>query len=143
MDPSPHTGLPDDLQPAVPVDRCFDAQYGLEIVEDRTVQGGGMRARVAVADRAVGPTGVVHGGVYASIAEALSARGTIHALADPDRVVVGMANDTRFLRPISIGHVHSSATPVSRSDDLWLWDVEHRDDQERLCALTRMTSAVR
>jgi uncharacterized protein (TIGR00369 family) len=137
------TGLPDGLDPPVALDRCFDAQYGLEIVSDRSADGEGLAARVQVRDRALGPTGVVHGGVYASIAEALAARGTIHALDDATRRVVGMSNDTHFLRPISRGAVRSTALPVSRSDDLWLWDVEHRDDAGRLCALTRMTIAVR
>jgi uncharacterized protein (TIGR00369 family) len=137
------TGLPAGTQPAVALDRCFDAQYGLQIVDDHLADGGGLHARVAVADHNLGPTGVVHGGVYASIAEALAARGTIKALDEPRRVVVGMSNDTRFLRPISRGAINSQARVISRGDDLWLWDVEHHDDEERLCALTRMTIAVR
>jgi uncharacterized protein (TIGR00369 family) len=142
--PAPNlTGLPVGTQPAVALDRCFDAQYGLQIVADHLADSGGLHARVAVADRNLGPTGVVHGGVYASIAEALAARGTIKALDDPRHVVVGMSNDTRFLRPISRGAINSHARLISRGDDLWLWDVEHRDDEERLCALTRMTIAVR
>jgi uncharacterized protein (TIGR00369 family) len=137
------TGLPDWLQPAVALEECFDAWYGLHIVQDDSTAGGGLRALVEAAPRAMGPTGVVHGGVYAAIAEALCARGTIHAISDPDRTVVGMSNDTRVLRPISRGSVNSTASPVNRADDVWLWDVEHRDDEERLCALTRMTVAVR
>jgi uncharacterized protein (TIGR00369 family) len=143
MNDSPLSGLPEDLPLQVPLDACFDARYGLEIVDDHIDAGGGLSSRVAVCDRSMGPTGVVHGGVYAAIAEALAARGTIKALSDTRRVVVGMANDTRFLRPISQGWVRSRALLVDRQPDQWLWDVEHRDDEGRVCALTRMTIAIR
>jgi uncharacterized protein (TIGR00369 family) len=143
-EPTPSlTGLPDGMRTPVALDQCFDARYGLRIVADRVADGGGLDAEVDVGDRNLGPTGVVHGGVYAAIAEALAARATIKALDDPRRLVMGMGNDTRFLRPISGGTVRSRAEPISRDDAQWLWDVEHRDDQDRLCALTRMTIAIR
>jgi acyl-coenzyme A thioesterase PaaI-like protein len=32
---------------------------------------------------------------------------------------------------------------VHRGRSTWIWDVEIRDDADRLCAMTRMTIAVR
>lgn len=54
-----------------------------------------------------------------------------------------MINDTEFLEPILHGTVHLIAVSVTRSGTERLWDVKHRDAAGRLCALTRITIAIR
>jgi 1,4-dihydroxy-2-naphthoyl-CoA hydrolase len=54
-----------------------------------------------------------------------------------------MANSTTFLRPISKGHVNALARARQRGRTTWVWDVELTDDEDRPCALVRMTIAVR
>ena len=39
--------------------------------------------------------------------------------------------------------IHAEARARHRGRTTWVWDVEMRDDEGRLCALTRMTIAVR
>ena len=56
---------------------------------------------------------------------------------------MGLANATSFLRPILEGTVHAEARARHRGRTTWLWDVEITDDEGRLCAVTRMTIAVR
>jgi uncharacterized protein (TIGR00369 family) len=58
-------------------------------------------------------------------------------------VALGMANSTTFIRPISEGHVNASARARQRGRTTWVWDVELTDDEGRVCALVRMTAAVR
>jgi len=58
-------------------------------------------------------------------------------------LAMGQANSTSFLRPITSGTVHGIARRRHRGRTTWLWDVEILDDDGRLCALTRMTIAVR
>ena len=58
-------------------------------------------------------------------------------------VAVGMSNNTSFLRPISEGTVHGVGIAIHRGRMSWVWDVEMRDDQDRLCATSRVTIAVR
>jgi 1,4-dihydroxy-2-naphthoyl-CoA hydrolase len=101
------------------------------------------RARIAVEPRHLQPNGVVHGGVYASLAESLSSASTYGAVRDDGNVAFGQANQTTFLRPISDGHINALATPRQRGRSIWVWDVEMTDDQGRVCALSRMTVAVR
>jgi hypothetical protein len=43
------TALPADVELPVPVDRCFDAQYGLEVTSD-AVASGSVTGRVRVRD---------------------------------------------------------------------------------------------
>jgi uncharacterized protein (TIGR00369 family) len=56
---------------------------------------------------------------------------------------MGQSNSATFIRPITQGHVHGTARPRHRGSTTWVWDVEITDDQERVCALVRMTVAVR
>ena len=56
---------------------------------------------------------------------------------------MGQANQTNFLRPITAGTIHGAARARHRGRTSWVWDVEITDEEGRLCALTRMTVAVR
>ena len=55
----------------------------------------------------------------------------------------GLSNQTSFLRPITEGTVHATARRRHKGRTTWVWEVEITDDQDRLCALVRMTIAVR
>ena len=65
----------------VALDQGFDGLYGLELTEltDERVRG-----RVAVSDEIKQPAGLVHGGVYAAIAESLASYGTASAVVGDD-----------------------------------------------------------
>lgn len=118
----------------------FDRYYGLEIVDatDEFVRG-----RVEVRDQLKQPTGVVHGGVYASIAEALASLGTNVGVIPDGDVGLGMSNHSSFLRPVAGGIVHAEARRRHRGRTTWIWDVDFTDDEGRLCATSRVTIAVR
>jgi uncharacterized protein (TIGR00369 family) len=60
-----------------------------------------------------------------------------------DEVALGMSNNTTFLRPIAAGHVNARARAMQRGRNTWVWDTELSDDEGRVCALVRMTIAVR
>jgi uncharacterized protein (TIGR00369 family) len=129
-----------DWNTPLPVENTFDSLYGLELVE---MTEDVIRARVPVRDAVKQPFGLVHGGVFASIAEAITSMGTYAGVAEQGKVASGMSNNTSFLRPITEGTVHATARPRHRGRTTWLWDVEIEDDAGRLCAITRMTIAVR
>jgi 1,4-dihydroxy-2-naphthoyl-CoA hydrolase len=118
----------------------YDGLYGLEVTgwEDGIVRGS-----VEVRDELKQPAGLVHGGVYASIAESLASMATHFAVAEDGRAAMGLSNQTSFLRPITEGHVHAEARARHRGRSTWVWEVDFTDDEGRLCALSRMTVAVR
>lgn len=118
----------------------FDGLYGLEI---HSIADDEVTARVPVRDELKQPAGLVHGGVLASIAESITSMGTWLAVKDDGLVAQGLSNQTSFLRPILDGTIHAVARRRHRGRTTWVWEVEISDDQERLCALVRMTIAVR
>jgi 1,4-dihydroxy-2-naphthoyl-CoA hydrolase len=127
-------------KPLVAYENTFDALYGLEVDE---VTDERATARVPVRDAVKQPMGLVHGGLYASIAESLTSMATARAVIPDGNFAVGLANQTSFLRPITEGTVHATAVRRHRGRTTWMWDVEITDDHGRLCAVTRMTIAVR
>jgi 1,4-dihydroxy-2-naphthoyl-CoA hydrolase len=102
-----------------------------------------VRARVEVTDSIRQPYGIVHGGVYAVIAESICSRATAVAVFADVMVAMGQANQATFIRPISDGHINAEATVRHSGRTTWIWDCEVTDDDGRLCALVRMTIAVR
>jgi len=132
--------------PIAPVDQInefllgFDRHYGLEFLECAESE---VRAQVLVREHHKQPAGLVHGGMYASIAESIASIATGLTVLDEGNVAMGMSNNTNFLRPITHGTVHAHAVRLHRGRTTWLWDVTFTDDEDRVCALTRMTIAVR
>jgi 1,4-dihydroxy-2-naphthoyl-CoA hydrolase len=118
----------------------FDRHYGLEIVEtgDEVVRG-----RVRVREEVTQPVGLVHGGVYASVAEALASLGTNVGVNADGNIGLGLSNYSSFLRPVREGYVHAEARRRHRGRTTWIWDVDLTDDDGRLCATSRVTIAVR
>jgi 1,4-dihydroxy-2-naphthoyl-CoA hydrolase len=123
--------------PAMP---GFDGLYGLELLGYSEHE---VRAQVRVREEIKQPTGLVHGGVYASIAEAMASLATAVVVLSEGNAAMGLANSTSFLRPITAGTVHAQATRLHRGRTTWVWDVHFSDDAGHLCAVTRMTIAVR
>jgi len=89
-----------------------------------------VRARVPVTDGLKQPLGLVHGGVYAVIADALT--------AGDGRVVT---NQTSFLRPVLGGTMSVVARRRHGGRTTAVWEVDVLDDAGRLCAVVRTTVA--
>jgi len=118
----------------------FDRLYGLELL---SVSDTEVTARVRVRDELKQPAGLLHGGVYASIAESMASLATHVAVAAQGEAAMGQSNSTSFLRPVTEGTVNARATRLHRGRTTWVWDVLFTDDAGRSCAVTRMTIAVR
>jgi 1,4-dihydroxy-2-naphthoyl-CoA hydrolase len=128
------------METPIPVERTFDGLYGLQLHE---ISDDLVRASVDVDDRVRQPMGLVHGGVFASMAESMTSLATFQAVQGEGRTAQGLSNQTSFLRPIFEGTVHATGRRRHRGRTTWVWEVEITDDAERLCALVRMTIAVR
>ena len=135
------TSADDSFPYLIPLERTLVGLLG--IVVDPPTDDGRIAGRLPVVDGVCQPMGIVHGGIYAVIAETLASMGTAVAVRPDGGTALGMANNTSFLRPISAGTIHATANAFHRGRTSWLWDVEMRDDEGRLCATSRVTIAVR
>jgi 1,4-dihydroxy-2-naphthoyl-CoA hydrolase len=128
------------LAGSYPVPGTLDDVLGFELLDlspDR------VRARFPIEKRVTQPLGMVHGGAYAALAESMISVATHTAVEGDGMFAVGQSNSTSFLRPITAGIVHAEGIPLHRGRTTWIWDVRFTDDDNRLCAITRITVAVR
>jgi uncharacterized protein (TIGR00369 family) len=111
----------------------FDTELGLRFTE---LSPDGARAELEVAPKLLQPMGLVHGGVYCSMIESMasvSAYTWLNARGDGGNVV-GVNNNTDFLRSIGSGMVYGAAEPIHRGRRQQLWLVTITDAQERVVA---------
>ena len=100
-----------------------------------------VHARLTVGEHHLQPYGIVHGGVYAAIAEALASIGAaVSARAlDPEAGVVGLDNHTTFLRAARAGtEILAEARPRHAGRRTHTWDVTMRDPDQRELAVSRV-----
>jgi uncharacterized protein (TIGR00369 family) len=119
------SGVPDFTAP-------FDTEIGLVFTE---VTPDGAKAELEVKPTLLQPAGIVHGGVYCSIIESMasvSAYVWLNAHGGGD--VVGVNNNTDFLRAISSGKVYGVSEPLHRGRRQQLWVVTIKDDKDRVVA---------
>ena len=130
-----------DVQAALsPEPGRFEDLLGLDVAE---VGEELARARVRVDPQLTEAGGAVHGGVYAAIAQDLAGRATARALAAEGVEAVGLSNQTTLLRPIFHGEIRAVARRRHRGRSTWVWEVDMTDDQDQLCAFSRVTVGVR
>ncbi|MEU7932489.1 PaaI family thioesterase [Micromonospora echinofusca] len=108
----------------------FVALLGLELDE---VGGDRVVIRWQVRPELHQPFGIQHGGVYCSVAETAASIGGALWLGERGRVV-GVSNQTDFLRAVHDGELTAVGTPVHRGRSQQLWQVEITDADARLVA---------
>jgi 1,4-dihydroxy-2-naphthoyl-CoA hydrolase len=134
-------GMPDVLDEyPVPGPRSLDGVLGFRVTE---LGEEAARAEAPVTDALRQRFGLVHGGVYSALAEMVATEATVHAVWGRGDRAMGLSNATNFVRPISEGTIHAHARRLHAGRSTWVWDVDLRDDDGRLCAASRVTVAVR
>ena len=79
------------------------------------------------------PYGIVHGGVHCAAIETAASVAAAAWYGDRGRVV-GVSNQTDFLRAVRDGELTATASPIHRGRLQQLWLVEITDEEHRLVA---------
>ncbi len=110
----------------------FDDELGLKFTE---LSPDGARASLEVKPKLLQPMGLVHGGIYCSMIESMASVAAFTWLAtNGGGNVVGVNNNTDFLRSINSGMVYGIAEPIHRGRRQQLWLVTITDDNDRVVA---------
>lgn len=119
-------GIPDEFSAP------FDATLGLVYTD---VTPDGLTAQLEVKPSLLQPMGIVHGGVWCAMVESMASVSAYVWLRDNGGGnVVGVNNNTDFLRAITEGTAYGVSEPVHRGRRQQLWLVTIRDDRTRLIA---------
>lgn len=82
--------------------------------------------------------GIVHGGVHCGVIETLASVGAAVVAHPRGQRVVGLENNTSFIRAVRSGKLRGLAKPVTRGRASQVWEVWIRDEQEQLVAQGRV-----
>lgn len=100
----------------------------------------GVVAAWEVGSRHHQPYGITHGGVYCSVIESVaSVSGAVWMAAQGSTAgVVGVNNNTDFLRAVRTGTLTARSTPVHRGRRQQLWQVDITSEDGKLVAQGRV-----
>src|SRR5690625_3423398 len=96
----------------------FDATLGLRYTH---IARGEVRAEVTVNPALLQPWGLVNGGVFSSIAESV---GSLAGVVQAGEVVVGVHNNTDFIKSVIQGIIEVRATTIQAGRRSLIWNIE-------------------
>jgi 1,4-dihydroxy-2-naphthoyl-CoA hydrolase len=82
--------------------------------------------------------GIVHGGVHCGVIETLASVGAAVVAHPRGQRVVGLENNTSFIRAVRSGKLRAQAKPVTRGRASQVWEAWIRDEQGQLVAQGRV-----
>jgi uncharacterized protein (TIGR00369 family) len=91
-----------------------------------------------IADKHHQAYGIVHGGVHSGVIETLASIGAALVALPRGQRVVGLENNTSFIRAVSSGRLHAKAWPVTRGRTSQVWEASIFDADEKLVATGRV-----
>ena len=109
---------------------------GLEVL---TVEAEQVTGRMPVDARTHQPYGLLHGGASVVLAETLGSVGSHFLVADQGKAAVGVEVNANHIRGVRSGWVHGEAKLIHRGGKMHVWNIEIKDDKERLVCTSRLT----
>ena len=98
-----------------------------------------VRAELTVGRQHLQGYGIVHGGVHCGIIETLSSMGAYLFARERGQHVVGLENNTSFIRAVRAGaRLRAVATPVTRGRQTQVWQAQVIDESDRIVATGRV-----
>ena len=130
-DGPPASQQPDTAPDRAPLPRDgFQEFLGFEWV---SFSSDHVEARLDITAGLTQRNGIVHGGAFCALVEAAASRGAAQWWGDRGQVV-GVSNQTDFLRPVRTGTLRATAAPLHRGETQQVWRVEITDQDGRMCA---------
>ncbi len=108
----------------------------LSITEDSVV------AKMPVDSRTVQPFRILHGGASAALAETLGSVASMMCVDVEKNLPVGIELNISHLRPETKGFVTGTCKPIRVGKTVHVWQIEIRNEQEKLVATSKLTTMV-
>ena len=109
---------------------------GLEVL---TVEAERVTGKMPVDSRTHQPLGLLHGGASVVLAETLGSVGSHSLVSDQGKVAVGVEVNANHIRGVRSGWVFGEAKLIHRGGKMHVWNIEIKDEKERLICTSRLT----
>ncbi|OOF57181.1 esterase [Rodentibacter genomosp. 2] len=100
-----------------------------------------LEATMPVDHRTTQPFGLLHGGISVALAETVGSLAGLLCVEE-GKAAVGLDISSNHLRPIRQGKVTAKATPINLSKNIHVWQIDIRNDQDKLCHVSRLTLSI-
>lgn len=97
-----------------------------------------LEAKLMVDERTRQPFGLLHGGISATLAETVASAAALLS-CEENQVPVGTELNISHLHAIKQGEVKARATPLLLKRNQQVWQIELRDESDKLCAISRLS----
>ena len=109
----------------------LDNYLGHEMIE---IKKNYVKSKLNVKDHHKQPMGLVHGGIYSTLAETICSYGATY---EAGGLFVGVNNNTDFLKSAQEGELICEAKPISKGKSYQLWECKIYN-HENLCAVSKV-----
>lgn len=128
------------MDPSEERPRLLHELMGMELLP---AQSGEARARMPVTSAVCQPFGYLSGGASLALAETLAGYGSL-ALCTEDEIPLGIQVSASHVHAVPLGgEVTATATLLSRSRQLHVWNVDIIDGEGRLVSTSRVTNCIK
>jgi uncharacterized protein (TIGR00369 family) len=100
-------------------------------------------ARMPVDHRTVQPLGLLHGGASVALAETLGSMAGWGCVNRETHEVLGIEINANHVGAMRSGYVYGTAKPIHLGRATQVWQIEIRDEKQRMICISRLTLAVR
>ena len=97
-----------------------------------------IEAKMPVDHRTTQPFGLLHGGVSVALAETIGSLAGFLCIEE-GQVALGLDINANHLRSVKQGFVTAKATPIALNQNTHVWQIDIRDEQDKLCCVSRLT----
>lgn len=101
-----------------------------------------IEATMPVDHRTTQPFGLLHGGISVALAETIGSLAGYLAIEE-NKIAVGLDINAHHLRSVKQGIVTAKATPISLNRNIHVWQIDIRDEQDKLCCVSRLTLSIK
>jgi 1,4-dihydroxy-2-naphthoyl-CoA hydrolase len=102
-----------------------------------------LEATMPVDHRTVQPARLLHGGASVALAETIGSVASFLCIEDINtHMAVGVEINANHLRSATSGKVTGRVTPLRIGRKLHVWNIDIKDEQDRLICVSRLTIAV-
>ena len=100
-----------------------------------------IEATMPVDHRTTQPFGLLHGGISVALAETIGSLAGYLAIEE-NKIAVGLDINAHHLRSVKQGIITAKATPISLNRNIHVWQIDIRDEQDKLCCVSRLTLSI-
>jgi len=102
-----------------------------------------LEATMPVSHKTVQPFRILHGGASVALAETLGSVASNIIVSPENLQIVGLEINANHLKSAKEGQtVTGKVSPIRIGRKIHVWQIEIRDEQEKLCCISRLTVAV-